>query len=117
MVIRRACSCGQEHARPFTLVRHRTGKTALLLSAAVCERVSDPMYDDTPRSALLSYLSTGDPTFAGKVAEMRKEIRGWLQYTPATFGHYTRHTIEHSDEIITQLSKLQFEDDDPKSRQ
>jgi hypothetical protein len=64
--------------------------------------------------ALLSYLRDefADKPYYGKVLELREAVQGWLAYIPQTFPHYTRHTIEHSDRIIEQLSKLLFHDDD-----
>ena len=50
--------------------------------------------------------------YAGKFAEVREQVKGWLEYVPQTFPHYTRHTVEHSEKIILQLSKLLFEQDD-----
>jgi hypothetical protein len=50
--------------------------------------------------------------YFGKSLELRDEIKGWLEYIPATFPHYTRHTIGHSEQIILQLSKLLFHNDD-----
>src|ERR1044072_2784965 len=40
-------------------------------------------------------------------------MTGWISYVLHTFPHYTRHTIEHSERIIAQLSKILFHDDDP----
>ena len=40
-------------------------------------------------------------------------IEGWLSYIPQTFPHYSRHTVQHSDEIVLQLSNLLFKDDIP----
>jgi hypothetical protein len=70
------------------------------------------MKQDLP--ALLSYLRDGcpDKPYYGKVLELREAVQGWLAYIPQTFPHYTRHTVEHSDRIIEQLSKLLFHDDD-----
>jgi molecular chaperone HtpG len=44
---------------------------------------------------------------------LRGEISSWLAYTPGTFPHYTKHTIEHSDQIVVQLSHLLFTECDP----
>ena len=62
--------------------------------------------------ALIQYLHTPDPLFAGKFTELRTTVEDWLAYVPQTFPHYTRHTVKHSDTIILQLSKVLFRDDD-----
>jgi hypothetical protein len=69
---------------------------------------------DLERTALVRFLKNRHPEYYGKVAEVRREVAGWLAYVPQTFPHYTRHTIEHSEEIIVQISKLLFRDQDDK---
>jgi len=64
---------------------------------------------------LVAYLRGKDPVFYGKILELRDVVRGWLSYIPQTFPHYTRHTIEHSEEIILQASKLLFETERPET--
>jgi molecular chaperone HtpG len=66
------------------------------------------------QTALMCYLKAAHDIYYGKVLELREVVQGWLAYIPATFPHYTRHTIQHSDEIVLQISKLLFRDDDPK---
>jgi len=61
---------------------------------------------------LLDYLAQSDSMYSGKLRELREVLIEWLNYIPHTFPHYTRHTIGHSDNIIVQLSKLLFADDD-----
>ena len=69
------------------------------------------MIDD---SVLVRYLdSLGDPVLLGRVAALSGALTDWLAYTTATFPHYTRHTAAHSAEIVSQLGKLLFRDDDP----
>jgi molecular chaperone HtpG len=65
--------------------------------------------------ALLAYLqnAVSDGQYYSKTCELRDAVAGWLSYIPQTFPNYTRHTIDHSDRIIQQLSKLLFIDDDP----
>ena len=60
---------------------------------------------------LVQYLKRKDPVYFGKFLELREVLTGWLGYIPQTFPHYTRHTVEHSDAIVLQLSKLLFEED------
>jgi hypothetical protein len=65
------------------------------------------------RPALLKFLEAKNGMLFGKSIEIRDAIKDWLAYIPQSFPHYTQHTIEHSDEIILQISKLIFENDDP----
>ena len=58
---------------------------------------------------LLKWLKKS-PVYYGKVLELRKEISNWLSYVPQTFPHFTRHTVEHSEAIIHQVSRLIFQD-------
>jgi molecular chaperone HtpG len=62
-----------------------------------------------PRCALIDYLGQLDSLYVGKLRELRSNVTGWLTYTVQTFPHYTRHTVEHSDEILRQLSLLLFQ--------
>ncbi len=64
-------------------------------------------------TALMIYLKTKSLVYHAKVLELREAIEGWLAYIPNTFPHYTRHTVRHSDEIVRQISKLLFKDEDP----
>ncbi len=73
------------------------------------------MRDVPPQTALIAFLQAKDAAYYGKVCELRESVRGWLNYIPHTFPHYTRHTLEHSDEIVLQMSKLLFQDDHPES--
>jgi len=63
-----------------------------------------------PASAIMTHLTNQNPVYSAKIQELRDSIGGWLSYIPQTFPHYTRHTIQHSDEIISQLSNLLFKD-------
>ena len=62
-------------------------------------------------TALMAYLKGKGTSYYSKVLELRDAVRGWLAYIPHSFPHYTRHTIEHSDQIILQVSLLLFPDD------
>lgn len=64
-------------------------------------------------TAIMIYLKSKGLMYHGKVLELREVIEGWLAYIPNTFPHYTRHTVRHSDEIVRQISKLLFRDEDP----
>ena len=65
------------------------------------------------KSPLMAFLKKQNSLYYGKVEELRNAIEGWLSYIPQTFPHYTRHTVQHSDEIILQLSKLLFNENKP----
>jgi len=61
------------------------------------------------QTGLMRFLEKkNDHEYFAKVIELREAVRGWLGYIPATFGHYTSHSIDHSDEIVYQLSQLLF---------
>ncbi|NOT26092.1 MAG: hypothetical protein HOP16_08310 [Acidobacteria bacterium] len=60
------------------------------------------------QTALFSFLSTGE--YADKLIELRTAVTSWLEQIPATFPHYTRHTVDHSDAIVFQASRLLFDD-------
>jgi len=65
-------------------------------------------------TALMEYLKINNTEYFGKVQEVRSVVEEWLSYVPATFPHFTSHTIKHSEEIILQLSNLMFRDGDPQ---
>ena len=72
------------------------------------------MPTDPQRTALVAYLKDRDDLYFGKLLELRQAVTDWLSYIPQTFPHYTRHTVQHSDEIMLQISKMLFRDDDPQ---
>jgi hypothetical protein len=61
-----------------------------------------------PSSLLAEFLKKKESSLYGKLAELRAKVQRWLTYVPQTFGHYTSHTIDHSDEIVLQVGKLVF---------
>src|SRR5437868_3305386 len=61
-----------------------------------------------PSLPLSDYLRKKDASLHAKLAELRGVVERWLTYIPATFGHYTSHTLDHSDEIVRQISWLLF---------
>jgi hypothetical protein len=63
---------------------------------------------DIEHTELMRYLHKLDSQYYGKVLELRETIRGWLEYVPNTFPHYTSHTIGHSEQIVLQLSQVLF---------
>ncbi len=68
---------------------------------------------DPQTTALLKFLQANASAYSAKAMELRNAVQGWLSYIPATFGHYTGHTVQHSDEMIGEMSMLLFENGDP----
>ncbi len=69
---------------------------------------------DPQTTAILRFLKKEAPEYWGRAKDLREAVEGWLGYIPATFGHYTRHTVQHSDEMIGEMSMLLFENGNPK---
>lgn len=68
------------------------------------------------QTALVRYLKGKNSEYFGKIGELRANVEDWLSYVSQMFPHYTRHTVKHSDEIVCQLSKLLFRDEEnPRS--
>lgn len=57
---------------------------------------------------LYQYLHNRSTEYAGALLRIRDSVAEWLTYIPQSFPHYTRHTVEHSDEVVHQLSKLLY---------
>ena len=57
---------------------------------------------------LLRFLEARNPSYHSRALELRETVADWLSYVPATFPHYTRHTVYHSDEILRQISLILF---------
>lgn len=72
------------------------------------------MPSELQNTLLVRFLASVDGTYASKLEELRQEAIGWLAYTTASFGHYTAHTIQHSEEIVRQIGNVLFIDADPK---
>lgn len=70
------------------------------------------MTTESKQLLIMDYLKKLDAKYYGKIIELSERIEDWLSYIPQTFPHYTRHTIAHSREILLQISKLLFTDDD-----
>jgi hypothetical protein len=64
------------------------------------------------QTTLWRFIKSRDDLLAGKLIELHALVTEWLSYIPATFPHYTRHTVAHSEQIIDQVSKFLFKDDD-----
>ena len=76
------------------------------------EKGPNQMVPEVESLALVAYLKEKDAGYFGKVLELREAVEGWLSYIPQTFPHFTRHTVQHSEEIVSQLSKLLFAGDE-----
>ncbi|UQA60449.1 hypothetical protein [Polyangium aurulentum] len=61
-----------------------------------------------PSSPLAKHQKRKKPELHAKLAELRTRVTRWLTYVPQTFGHYTNHTIDHSDEIVNAVSNILF---------
>jgi hypothetical protein len=70
------------------------------------------MCPEVKASCLMEYLKERNPIYHNKILEVRKNLDTWLSMVPATFPHYTNHTLRHSDEIVLELSKLLFAESD-----
>jgi molecular chaperone HtpG len=71
------------------------------------------MPGDIKHTAIMRHLQDREILYHAKLLELREIIAGWLQYIPATFPNYTCHAIQHSEEIIRQMSRLLFKDNNP----
>ncbi|EGO63769.1 ATP-binding protein [Acetonema longum] len=63
---------------------------------------------DVTKTALMIFLKRMNTQYFAKALELREAVQKLLSYIPATFPHYTSHSVEHSDEIISQISQLLF---------
>jgi molecular chaperone HtpG len=70
------------------------------------------MSADFHGTALMAFLRERTPLLHSKIIELRTAVESWLSYIPGTFPHYTSHTVHHSDEIVLQVSKLLFRNDE-----
>jgi molecular chaperone HtpG len=61
-----------------------------------------------------AWLLKEKPEYFYKAKELRDTVTGWLGYIVQTFPHYTRHTVDHSDNIVLQMSHLLFLDNRKK---
>ncbi len=57
-------------------------------------------------SGLFWALNQRDAELHSRALAVRQAVTSWLEYVPATFPHYTRHTVGHSDNIVWELSSL-----------
>lgn len=62
---------------------------------------------------LMRYLAGLSSELHGQALQLPSRIGTWLSYIPATFPTYTRHTEDHSLEVIRQLGCLLFVDGNP----
>src|SRR5437773_1946491 len=74
--------------------------------------MSLPLVYQTP---LVRYIRDRSELYYGQVLALREAVELWLGYIPQTFPHYTRHTVQHSDELIVRASRLLFTDGNPSS--
>jgi signal transduction histidine kinase len=69
------------------------------------------MYPPVTSAALFRRLETlGRGDLLAKVLGLRGRVETYLQGIGATFAHFTSHAIDHSDQIVRELSSLLYED-------
>lgn len=49
-------------------------------------------------------------SYHGRASNLREKVEELLTYIPTTFGHYTSHSVQHSERILHQISQLLFAD-------
>lgn len=57
-------------------------------------------------SGLLKWLERNNAQLAGRIRAIRTKLGEWLPLVVSTFPHYPSHSVDHSDRIAHQLSKL-----------
>ncbi|WP_425842176.1 HD domain-containing protein [Microbacterium sp. PA5] len=67
------------------------------------------MYAPVQDYALYRALS-GRPDLGAKVLELRSDVETYLGRVSATFAHYTSHAVDHSDQIVREISALVYRD-------
>src|SRR6185436_12693833 len=60
------------------------------------------------QTKLGAWLRQKQPSWFHEAQQLRETVTGWLGYVAQTFPHYTRHTVDHSDHIVAQMSHLLF---------
>ncbi len=71
------------------------------------------MIVDLQQIALVAYLKARNNLCYDNVFELRQVVQDWLSF-PQIFSHYTGHIVQHSDGVVSQISKLPFEANDPE---
>lgn len=66
-------------------------------------------------TGLLKFLQSHNASLYVKCLDLRKAVEAWLSYVPLTFPHYAQHTLPHSEEVISQISRLLFNSADADS--
>ncbi len=69
-------------------------------------------YDETK---LFKWLKIKNTKYSGALVALRETASEWLAYSRTLFPHYTSHTVDHSDQMVIQLSMMLFPDK-PKSK-
>lgn len=68
-------------------------------------------YPSVTSSALFRHLEVLErPDLLAHVKALRSRVDVFLRGVNATFAHYTSHAVDHSDQIVRELSNLLFED-------
>ena len=72
------------------------------------------MIIDLQQRSLVAYLKARNDLCYNNVFELRQVVQGWISYKSQIFPHYTGHAAQHSDGVVSQISKLPPEDNDPE---
>lgn len=71
------------------------------------------MYPPVTKAALFRRLQAMDrPDLAAKVEDLRGRVDSYLRGVNNTFQHFTSHAVDHSDQIVREMSNLLFVDPD-----
>lgn len=65
------------------------------------------MHAEINTTALFKRLDSR-PELQAKALELRHTVGAYLRGVDVTFSHFTSHAIDHSDEIVRQLSRMLF---------
>ena len=74
------------------------------------------MYPPVSAAALYGRLAVLDrPDLLAKVGELRERVASYLRGVSNTFGHCTSHAVDHSDQIVRELSNMLYTDPDDEA--
>ncbi len=60
------------------------------------------------KTKLGAWLKRQNSSYFHEAEQLRDTVTDWLGYVVHTFPHYTKHTVDHSDNIVRQISHLLF---------
>lgn len=68
------------------------------------------LYSPVTSSALFRRLALLRPDLLAQVNSLKSRVDVYLRGVGATFSHFTSHAVDHSDQIVRELSNLLFTD-------